>query len=360
MVQKMLNADYEGVELHHVRMAFSRGMDEIGKLGVQLIAHKLPELVRVIAKITYLRLSTGADVLWYPPAGPNLIPVLRDLIILISTRWLFEKTIFHFHAGGVSEMYERLPTAVQLFFRLAYFRPDIAVRNSKLAPDDGRLLEAGQEFIVPNGVEDAYALYKDGRVELPETEDRAVKVLFVGKLCRSKGVMTLLRACQQLAGDSEHPITVRLMGQFESKTFEEEARRYVQRHDLENHVSFLGVLSGRKKWDAFAASDIFCFPSYFESETFGLVVVEALCFGLPVVTTQWRGIPTVVGADGVCGFLVPPRDPEAVAERLSRLIGAPALRRAMGERGRQRYLENFTVEAFQQNMEKVFHAAADV
>lgn len=355
MTQKVLEGDYGAIELIHVRMAFSKEIDEIGKLSGGLALRKFAELARVIGRILRVRFTERPDVLWYPPAGPDLVPAVRDVVILLATRWLFPKTVFHFHAGGLSELYDQLSAPLRLLFRAAFFRPDVAVRVSEEAPEDGQRLQARREFTVPHGIRDVWA--ENVRHQAPgEGGDATVHILFVGAVRRSKGVMTLLRACKQLSEKKDVRFTVRLMGHFNSEAFEREVRAYIKCHKLGEHVMLLGVLSGREKWDAFAAADVFCFPSHYESETFGLVLVEAFCFGLPVVATRWRGIPSVVGEDGDCGFLVPVKDPAAVADRLELLVCNPELRRAMGKRGRRRYTKHFTEERFQHNMRDVFQA----
>ena len=112
-----------------------------------------------------------------------------------------------------------------------------------------------------------------------------------------------------------------------------------------------------EKLEYFAACDIFCFPSHFEAESFGLVLIEAMQFAKPVVSTNWRGIPSVA-QDGVNGFTVPVEDPAAVADRLLRLINDPELRVRMGNEGRRIFAERFTLERFQRSMEDAFIAAS--
>ena len=75
-----------------------------------------------------------------------------------------------------------------------------------------------------------------------------------------------------------------------------------------------------------------------------------MMFGLPVVSTDWRGLPDIM-LDGETGFLVPPKDAQSIAERLEIIILDPDLRRTMGAAGRRRYEENFTVEKFRNSME---------
>jgi glycosyltransferase involved in cell wall biosynthesis len=80
--------------------------------------------------------------------------------------------------------------------------------------------------------------------------------------------------------------------------------------------------------------------------------VEAMMFGLPVVATNWRGLPDIV-VEGKTGFLVSPKDVKSIAERLKILVSDPDLRAAMGAAGRKRYEEKFTVDKFRVRMESV-------
>ena len=86
---------------------------------------------------------------------------------------------------------------------------------------------------------------------------------------------------------------------------------------------------------------------------FGIVLVEAMSVGLPVVATRWRGIPEIVD-EGQTGFLLEPHDVGAVAERLEQLQADPALREQMGAKAREKFLSEFTVGMFWQRMEQVF------
>ncbi|HEY2826902.1 MAG TPA: glycosyltransferase, partial [Pirellulales bacterium] len=100
-----------------------------------------------------------------------------------------------------------------------------------------------------------------------------------------------------------------------------------------------------------------CLPTFYEAETFGVVLVEAMSFQLPVVATRWRGIPEIVD-DGVTGFLIEAKKASAVADRLQQLQLNPDLRLAMGEAGRAKFLREFTAELYWQRMEDVFYTTA--
>jgi len=323
MIQKLLAGNYKKIHLHHVRLAFSEDMDSIGKFQIAKVFH----LFSVVAAIIYQRFRHGIEILYYPPAGPDRIPMYRDLFILICTRWLFRKTVFHFHAGGISELYPQLSLLLRLLFQIAYFSPDAAIQLSPLNPPDGQELRARHQFIVPNGTEDVYSQYLQDK----HPSDSIVTILFVGILCESKGVLVALEAINHLQRKNLK-FHFKFMGKFVSDEFKSVVLETIAVHQLESSVTFLGVLAGSDKWHAYAKSDILCFPSYFESETFGLVILEAMQFALPVVSTDWRGIPSVV-KDQESGYLVPIKDSAALADKLAALIIDHRLAKKMVQRG---------------------------
>jgi glycosyltransferase involved in cell wall biosynthesis len=337
-----------------VRMAFSSHMNELGRIRLSKVLH----LFGLIARIIYHRFADGARILYYPPAGPERVPVVRDVIILCATRWLFDKTIFHFHAGGVSELYDRLPRWQRWLFRRAYFGADTAIRLSELNPEDGRRLAAKREFVIPNGIADPCP---DGRVAKPisaATPGDRLQILYVGVLSEAKGVEVLVEACGKLAARGV-PFHIELMGQWESREFAAAVQKRVRELNLEKNFRFLGMLVGDDKHRAFRRADVYCFPTHFACETFGLGLLEAMSFGLPVVATRWRGIPSIVD-EGRTGLLVEPRDADAMADRFARLARDPQLRERMGQAGRAKFEREYTLPRHASRMRRALLATAGI
>lgn len=342
MIQHLLDGEYSRISLHHVRMAFSEDMESVGKFALR----KVWVLFTTILAIWVGRFRYRTPVLYYPPSGPNKVPVLRDIILLCATRWLFRDVVFHFHAGGVSGFAPQLPAILRPLFRLAYGRPSLAIRTAPQNPPDGVLLDARRDLVIPNGL-------PDHRGTVPERCARPgepLVILFTGVLIPSKGVRVLLEAFSLL---TQGGVDARLqvMGRWGSTGFAGECVRFVEAQGLAGRVEFLGVKRDRDKDRYFAACDIFCFPSFFEAESFGLVIAEAMQFAKPVVSTRWRGIPSVV-QDGKSGYLVPVQDAAAVAEKLAVLANDPELRQRMGNEGRRIFERDLTLEAFHRAMER--------
>jgi glycosyltransferase involved in cell wall biosynthesis len=331
-------------------MDFSDDIASIGSVSWK----KVIRLIRLAAAIVRARYIERADVLNYPPAGPNYVPVLRDIFLLILTRWMFRRVIFHFHAGGLHSFYERLPRPLRFFFRQAYFRPDVAVRTTSRNPEDTKFLGARAEFIVPNGIPDYALLFH----ERPKPRPAVPRVLHVGILREDKGTMVLIRACLRLWRKGAQ-FTLRCVGRFASEEFRMMVMDFIESERLSDRIEFTGTLEGIAKWQTYWESDIFCFPSFVNSETFGIVLVEALSFSLPVICTNWRGIPDVV--DEECAFIVPIRDDEALAEKLEVLLSDSERRYRMGAAGRKRFLTHFTSVAYHGGFQAVFdHLRAEL
>jgi len=352
MIERLMRGKYASVRLYHVRMAFSDSIGDVGRFRLGKIFH----LLSVIVRIAYSRIVHRTSILYYPPAGPNRVPLYRDLAILLCTRWMFPRTVFHLHASGMADMYPRLPVGIRFLFRRALFHPDAVIRITRCHSADARLLQARHNYVVPNGIEDDYLEFGNSSgsalVSEPAQQQAPLQILFVGALRESKGVSILIEACGMLASRLV-PLELSLVGEFHLKDFEEQIRRRIAELGLTQRVHFLGVLKGAAKGAAFARANVLCLPTHYESETFPTVLLEAMSFALPVVATRWRGIPDIVDP-GTNGFLVDIRDASAIAQRLEELHVDPRLRHRLGQAGREKFLREFTAARHLERMERVF------
>ena len=155
-----------------------------------------------------------------------------------------------------------------------------------------------------------------------DAEGAVFQVLFLAYCSRDKGLFDALDGvalANARLRESRSPLRCRLTvaGAFPRPDEEAEFRRRIAAPDLNGAVEYVGFADGERKAALLRTSDCLCFPTYYDAETFGLVVVEAMAAGLNIVTTRWRALPELLPA-GYPG-LVPVRDPAAMADTL---IGA--------------------------------------
>lgn len=340
MTYRLINAELKDIRIYHVRMAFSDSVASIGKAGFGKIFHMFSVIVRtIIARYRY-----RTDTLYYMPVGNNMNPLLRDIGILLIVRRFFSKTIFHFRAAGVSDFVKQQNQMLRKLAFLSYDKPDLAIQLSSRNPADGQYFHASRTVVIWNGLEDTAQKY----LPIDRKPGKQVTILYVGVISETKGIWILLHAISTLR-QKQYDVKLNVVGDISSEQLRQQIDNFCQKSAIDDIVTLPGVKSGDALWKYYAEADIFCFPSFFESESFGNVAVEAMMFELPVVATLWRGIPDIV-CDGHTGLLVPIKSPKETATALEKLIINDDMRIKMGKAGRQRFLEHFQVDKFMANM----------
>lgn len=212
------------------------------------------------------------------------------------------------------------------FLKGAYERLDGKIAVSPPARDFVAKYLPGEYRIIPNGVD-----FKHFAADAPpigEFCDSKLNVLFVGRLEKRKGLDYLLGAYGQVK--REFPNS-RLIVVGPGTRLRRNYERKVSRMRLKD-VVFTGRVSYADLPRYYHAADIFCAPATGE-ESFGIVLLEAMAAGKPIVASNISGYASVVN-DGIQGLLVPPRDEGALAQAIISLLSDSTLRQQMGARGR--------------------------
>jgi len=196
---------------------------------------------------------------------------------------------------------------------------------SQAAAWTGRRWFGGDYRIIPNGVD------IESAPQGPKPAADHLRLLFVGRAEERKGLPILLSAFEALV---EHvPTRLTVVG-----ADPEEVHRLIADPEVAERVDVLGKVSQGVLWRALGEADVLCAPSL-AGESFGMVLIEAMAAGTPVVASRIAGYSDVV-TDGVDGVLVPVASPQALAEELQSLWHEPERRAEMSAVGRasaQRY-----------------------
>jgi len=178
---------------------------------------------------------------------------------------------------------------------------------------DWSMVPGEKIVLIPNGVEPA--LFE--RSTVPQTDPRPYPIGFIGRLDPIKCIPDLLEAMRQLA----HPAHLNIYGQGEDR---ERIEREIARLGIEAQVTLHGPIA--RPQEALRRIGLLVLPS--EAEGFGIVLIEAMAAGVPVVATNVAGIRDVV-RDGETGLLVPPHNPPALARAIDRIVADVVLRQRM-------------------------------
>jgi glycosyltransferase involved in cell wall biosynthesis len=300
------------------------------------------------------------------PAPGKLVAVQRDWLVMWICRPFFKNVILHWHAAGLANWLE---TVAQIRTRAITFRafrqPELSITITKFNLADAQKLLSRRVCNVDYGISDpcpdfdatllprrrarwaarsellANQTLTPAEAATAGGDPHIVKVLYLAHYMREKGLFAAAEAvvrANRILKDRKVPVQFKLMagGSFVSDEEKNAFEQLLQNPEFAAGVNCLGFLSGAKKEAAQRDADLFCFPTLYAAENQPITLIEAMAFGLPIVTTRWRSLPEMLPAD--YPGLVESQAIEPIANALLELVTAES-----GERLRQLYLDRFTL-----------------
>ena len=260
-----------------------------------------------------------------------LMPMLCTTVLRLSNR----PNMGTFHASGARSWYNYGTPLAKLLLSKWFRKLDGKIAVSELAMDCINKHFPGYYNIIPNGVDLEH--FSPDVSPIEEFCDGKLNILFAGRLEKRKGLNYLLKAYQQVkqeVPDSRLIVVgpgIRLRRKYEKQ---------VKRSDLKD-VVFVGYVSDDELPRYYKTADIFCAPAT-GWESFGIILLEAMAVGKPIVASNVEGYASLI-THGAEGWLVPPRDEQALAQSLITLLRDEPLRQEMGAKGRLK-AQNFAWE----------------
>lgn len=328
-----------------INLGTSRTIDEIGKGG-------LKKWLRYFVLIW----KTGFNVVSF---RPNLVYLTltskgagfyKDVLITIKAKALGAKMVYHFHNKGVSTRQDKYLD--NILYKIVFKNADVILLSEHLYPDIQKYVPKNRVHICPNGIPE---IVKSSKFSVQSDINKPVEILFLSNLIESKGVKVLLEACKILMEKGINFHCTYVGG--EGDISQEQLQQNIENFGLSDNVHYAGKKYGVDKSDVFVKADVFALPTFYSNECFPLVLLEAMQFSLPIVSTNEGGIPGIVEND-INGFLVEKNNIEALANKLEYLIASEDLRHKFGENGRRKYENEFTLPAFENRFKEILFKIA--
>lgn len=361
--RKQEPANAFGVDCYHVNARFSKSLEDVGEFQ----GAKIFLILYFCLQAIWCRFRHGVTTFYYVPAPGKSVAVYRDWLVMLICRPFFKKIILHWHAAGLAKWLE---TSTQIRSRaITYrlFKPvDLSIVLSRYNMADGEKLLSHRISVVSNGIPDPcpdftssvlrrrqarFAVRKHiqtsqkstvGELAAAGEEPHIIKILFLAHCTREKGLFATMEgviAANRVLAAQHSPLRMSLAaaGNFVTSAERAEFNQLLGNPEFGGAVKHLGFIADAGKQQALQEADVFCFPTHYLGENQPVNLIEAMAFGLPIVTTRWRSLPEMLPPDHV-GLIATPA-PDEIATALIRL----ALHES-GENLRGHFLTHFSLQ----------------
>jgi len=333
VINSSFNADY-------INLSASNDIREVGKGGISKIFSTLTIMARVLKALLSKRYE-----LCYMTLTAKGYGYYKDLMVVAILKIFRKKIIYHFHNKGVATQEQN--TIDNLLYRFTFKATKSILLSSLLYPDISRYVNREDVFFCANGIPE---LETDAAIKKRYNSLNTCNLLFLSNMVAEKGVLVLLNACKLLK-ENGTLFECHFVGAW-ADVSEDTFNQYVSKNNLSDCIFTHGKKYDQDKLKFYRSADIFVFPTFYHNECFPLVLLEAMQFGLPLISTNEGGIADII-SDGETGFIVAQNNSAELSDKLEYLIKNPELRLKMGVAGRKRFEKKFTLGHFENHLSEI-------
>jgi len=327
----------EEFDCYYITIRSSDTISDIGKISIK----KIYLVIELYIKILWALISFRPNKIYFT-ASISGVAFYRDLVI--SSLWkiyrLFKNVdiYYHYHTKGVNNFVSSSRKNLNL---TSFFLKDVnlILLSPMLLPDFDRIKSFNKVYYLPNGVEnmiDKIEFIKKDRVD----------ILYLSNMIKSKGYFSVLELANKT---KDRDVYYHFAGGWKDDNDKDEFFEYIKDNNLSKKVVFYGFINREEKSNLFKKSDIFIFPTRYKNEAFPLTILEALSYGVPVISTDEGSIPYIL--DNKSGIIL--NDLDNLENALNQAINT-LLNIETSIYCRDRYLNNFTLKEFENNFIKIF------
>ncbi len=264
---------------------------------------------------------------------------LKHSICVLIARILGSKVLLHPHCS-LYFLYERKGKTWQWFVREVIGLCHGVAVLSKEWNTLQEIIPGCRLYYLPNAIDlQIYARVGQEKIE-SEADKSCLRVLYLGHIGQEKGSFDLVCAARTVL-EEDRPVVFDIVGQEQAAGDLQRLMTEIRDAGLETFIHVRAPVVGAEKIELFRSADLFVYPSYHEGMP--MAIMEAMACGLPIIATRVGGVPDLI-CSGLTGLLVPPGQPDQLANAIRQLAVNPQLRKSMQVRSFQWAHANFDIE----------------
>ena len=323
---------------HYVNLSMAASIEDVGHFRLKKIVDLVHLLKNIRKKVKEIKPS-----LVYMTPNAKGGAFFKEFLIIMMLKRMGCKVVIHYHNKGVKTVQDKWMNH-QLYKRF-FKKLKVILLAECLYDDIKKYVKKEDVFICPNGIKDIAS------ENISKRDSEYPKLLFLSNLLKAKGVFDMTEACKILR--KKHiSFSCTFIGAESAEISTNVFQSHIKTEGLQDCLEYVGPKFGNDKESYFKLADIFILPSH--DECFPLVLLEAMQYGLPCISTNEGAIPDIVD-NGKTGFVINKKSPAELADKLEILINDAKLRQEMGTAGREKYKNHYTLELFEHKMAEILN-----
>ena len=348
MMDLISKMKFEDIEIDRFNLSFNKKSEEIEVFKIR----KIFILINLIAKFIILLKKNKYDIVLIAHSF-RLSAFLKDSLFVLISKHYGCKVILNARGQKFDvNFYNKQNKFIRKYVDMIFLKIDgIVTVGKKLLKEYEKLYYSKNKYYVFDYV---HNMFSNLETEVKEDFDNdKFNILYLSSLTKSKGIFDLLRVAKIFKISGYKNIVFNVCGKFMEKYPEEEKeiKNYILKNELEDIVILKGWVEGEDKLKMLRLSQMFFFPSL--NDSFGLVNLEAMAYGLPIVSTKVGAIPEYI-EDGKNGFLYEINDVESAANLIIKLYKDKNLREYIAQNNIIKFNKDFTYGSYKEKWHEIF------
>ena len=342
MTELFINAlQQQGFDSYIVEKTFSKRPDQVGKISIS----KFLKIPLLIARLILSLAKTKPDICFFF-ISLGITSFLVDALLLMALRIFNIDYVLYIHGVGFEKLSANSGSFVNFVVRNTLSGAlGALVLGERLKPDISKHIADERIFVLPNAIPSIETVSPKPL----KLQGNPIRILYLSNLRPEKGTMEFLVMAKRVVAEFQD-VKFILAGPSTSERYTQEISTFIEREQLQGYFEIPGGIYGAQKEKYFEESDIFVFPSH--NEAFGLVILEAMQWSLPVVVSSEGSIPEIV-VDGRTGYLVDYADVPLLTARVLQLVQDRDLRKSLGDAGKARFEDFYSITVYEKRLSTV-------